>query len=49
MRAGLWDQILAFEFVRKHISGFGGDPEDITIFGESAGGGTHTFHIPKLS
>lgn len=38
--AGLHDQRFAIEWVKKHISKFGGDPERITIFGESAGGGS---------
>ncbi|KAM6534000.1 hypothetical protein FALCPG4_006937 [Fusarium falciforme] len=33
----LRDQQQALEFVKAHISGFGGDPENITIAGESAG------------
>ena len=42
---GLKDQTLAMKWVKKHISMFGGNPEQVTIFGESAGGISIMSHL----
>jgi len=42
---GLWDQRLAIEWVKDNIEDYGGNPDSITLFGESAGAFSASFHM----
>lgn len=41
----LWDQIMSLHWIRDNIQHFGGDPDQITIAGNSAGGWSVSAHI----
>lgn len=42
---GMWDQALAIRWLKDNAKAFGGNPDLITLFGESAGGSAVNLHL----
>ncbi|XP_075212855.1 esterase FE4-like [Lycorma delicatula] len=43
--AGLKDQLAALKWIKQHISHFGGDPNNVLVFGNSAGSASIVYHM----
>ncbi|KAF2115004.1 Alpha/Beta hydrolase protein [Lophiotrema nucula] len=44
---GLWDQVEALRWTKKHIAAFGGNPDRVCVFGQSAGGVSANVHLAR--
>ncbi|THV06827.1 hypothetical protein K435DRAFT_644905 [Dendrothele bispora CBS 962.96] len=45
MNVGLHDQRAGLEWVQRHITKFGGDPDNVSIYRESAGGASMVMQV----
>ena len=43
--AGMFDQLMAMQWVKDNIAAFGGNPANITLMGESAGACSVSLHL----
>lgn len=43
--AGLKDQVMVLRWVQRNIAQFKGDPDNVTLFGESAGAASVHYHL----
>ena len=42
---GTRDQVAALQWIQENVAGFGGDPDLVTVMGQSAGSMATTFHM----
>lgn len=47
---GLWDLAFAIRFIKEQVRGFGGNPDEITLYGHSAGSAAvHALSISPIT